>query len=213
LFDLDGTLTDSAPSVLAAIRTTMAELGRPLEKDHDLAWVVGPPLRDIFARLLHPFGDTRVGLAMEYYVAHYDNGGFADADVFPAIPAALAAFRDDGWRLFVATSKSSTVAHRLLGHFGLDRWFATIYGHAEDGSLAHKPELIAHILRREGLDRARTIMIGDRSFDVAGAHANEVRAIGALWGYGGEAELTQAGADALATDPSDLLALAHGLLR
>jgi phosphoglycolate phosphatase len=213
LLDLDGTLIDSGRSVIAAMRRTMAELGHSLPEDEDLSWVIGPPLRDIFTRLLLPFDDPRVEEAMARYIARYDAGGYADAAVFPGIPAALAAFRDDGWRLFVATSKGLSIARRLLAEFDLTGYFGGIYGSSDDDQLAHKPELIAHVMAREGLVAEGSVMIGDRSFDISGAHANALRAIGVLWGYGGEEELIQAGADALASDPSDLLTLARGLLR
>ncbi len=104
------------------------------------------------------------------------------------------------------------MARRLLAHLGLAARFRAIYGAASDGVLAHKPELLAYVLATQGLDPAATVMIGDRSFDISGAHANEVRAIGVLWGYGGREELEQAGADALAEIPADLLGMATGLV-
>jgi phosphoglycolate phosphatase len=110
--------------------------------------------------------------------------------------------------LLVATSKPAAVARRMLTHIGLAQKFRAIYGAAVDGVLSHKPELIAYILATQGLDPATTVMIGDRSFDIFGAHANELRAIGVLWGYGDRAELEQAGADALAEAPEELLGLA-----
>jgi phosphoglycolate phosphatase len=81
-----------------------------------------------------------------------------------------------------------------------------------DGLLSHKPELISYILATQGLDPKHVVMVGDRSFDIFGAHANEVRAIGVLWGYGDRAELEQAGADAIAETADELPALAKGLL-
>ncbi len=124
----------------------------------------------------------------------------------------LDALAADGFTLFVATSKPASVARRILSHLGLAGKFRAIYGAAVDGVLSHKPELIAYVLDTQGLDPARVVMVGDRSFDISGAHANQVRAIGVLWGYGDRAELEQAGADALADAPADVLSLAAGLL-
>ena len=75
------------------------------------------------------------------------------------------------------------------------------------GALDHKPELIADILTREGVAASEAVMVGDRRYDITGAHANGMRAIGVLWGYGSRAELEQAGADALAETPEALLGL------
>jgi phosphoglycolate phosphatase len=213
LLDLDGTLVESGPSIIASIRHAMMVVGHPLDPDQDLSWVVGPPLRDIFSRLLDPSGgDELVEVASEHYRQSYDSVGLFEAKPYPAIPAALAALRAEGFALLVATSKPASVARRILGHVGLAPEFRAIYGAAVDGVLSHKPELIAYILATQGLDPAETVMIGDRSFDISGAHANEVRAIGVLWGYGDRAELEQAGADAIADAPGDLAGLAAGLL-
>lgn len=212
LFDLDGTLVESGPSIIGSVRHAMQTLGHPLAPDADLSWVVGPPLHDIFARLLEPFGDEQVEAAAAMYRERYDGTGLFQTAMYPAIPAMLDAFAAAGFSLFVATSKPAKVARRLLAHLRLAGRFRAIYGAASDGVLAHKPELIAYILATQGLEPADAVMIGDRSFDISGAHANELRAIGVLWGYGGREELEQAGADALAEAPAELPALAAGLL-
>jgi len=213
LLDLDGTLVESGPSIIASIRHAMQVVGHPLDPDADLSWVIGPPLRDIFSRLLDPFGGgEKVETASEFYRRAYDTVGAITATAYPEVPVMLEALAADGFTLFVATSKPASVARRILSHLGLAGKFRAIYGAAVDGVLSHKPELIAYILDTQGLDPARVVMVGDRSFDISGAHANHVRAIGVLWGYGDRAELEQAGADALADAPADVLSLAAGLL-
>ncbi len=212
LFDLDGTLVESAPGIIANVRHAMHAIGRELDESHDLSWVIGPPLRDIFARLLDAFGGVGVEEAFASYRATYDTVGLYESAVYDGVTDALDAFRDDQWRLFVATSKPAGVARKMLTHFGLADRFAGIYGSVQDGALAHKPELLGYILDVHGLDPAHTVMIGDRSFDIAGAHANNLRAVGVAWGYGGLAELEQAGADALADAPAHLLPACTGLL-
>jgi phosphoglycolate phosphatase len=213
LLDLDGTLVESGPSIIASIRHAMAVVGHPLDPAADLSWVVGPPLHDIFTRLLDPFGGgEKIENASDFYRRHYDTAGAITATPYPLVPAMLEALAADDFRLFVATSKPASVARRILTHLGLAGQFRAIYGAAVDGVLSHKPELIAYILETQGADPADVVMVGDRSFDIAGAHANHVRAIGVLWGYGDRAELEQAGADALADSPADILPLAAGLL-
>ena len=213
LFDLDGTLVESGPGIVAAVRRTMQALGHAPDPDADLSWAVGPPLADVFAQLLAPLGATaRVAAAMALYRADYNAGPALTAPLYPTILATLAAFRAAGWTLFVATSKPQTVARRIIAQHRLEAVFRTVYGAIDDATLAHKPDLIAHILRAEALEAHRTVMIGDRSFDIFGAHANGVRAVGALWGYGGATELEQAGADAIAGNPAELLERATDLL-
>lgn len=213
LFDLDGTLVESGPGIAAAVQRAMAALGFPVDANADLGWAVGPPLADVFARLLTPLGEERrVDEAMARYRDEYNRGAAFESPLYRGIIAALAAFRADGWTLFVATSKPQALARRIVAHHRLDPQFRSVYGAIDDITRAHKPELLAYILEEETLDPRRAVMIGDRSFDVAGAHANGVRAIGALWGYGGAAELEQAGADAIAGNPAELLACATALI-
>ena len=212
LFDLDGTLVRSGPGITAAVRRAMAALGQELDPDADLDWVVGPPLADVFARLLVPRGHAaQVDSAMALYRGEYHRAAVHESPLYPGVPEMLADFAAAGWVLFVATSKPQAVAQRILAHHDLAGRFRHIYGAIDDVTLAHKPELIAHIVTRESLDARRAVMIGDRSFDIAGAHANGLRAIGALWGYGGAAELEQAGADAIAGNPGEVLARAEEL--
>ena len=213
LFDLDGTLVESGPGIVAHVRAAMATVGHPLDAAADLSWVVGPPLYDIFSRLLDPFGGGEaVEAAAQAYRESYDSAGYLQTPPYPAIPPVLAAIEAAGFSLFVATSKPASVARKILAHVGLAGKFRAIYGAAADGILAHKPELIAYVLATQGLDTGETLMIGDRSFDISGAHANDLRAIGVLWGYGDRDELEQAGADALAETAEELPGLAAALL-
>ena len=105
-----------------------------------------------------------------------------------------------------ATSKRTVFARRILEHFRLDGYFDGIYGAEPGGAHDHKPELIAHVLMAQSIDPAAAVMVGDRRYDITGAHANRVRAIGVLWGYGSRTELEQAGADLLVASPAELAA-------
>jgi phosphoglycolate phosphatase len=113
-----------------------------------------------------------------------------------------------GARLFVATSKNERDACAILEHFGLAARFESINGARADGSRAGKSDLIADVVGAHGLARGEVAMIGDREFDMAGAKAVGVKAIGALWGYGEREELQAAGADALAATPQQAAELA-----
>ena len=106
--------------------------------------------------------------------------------------------------LLVATSKMAEYAERIVRHFGLSPYFAGVYGAEPGGHFDDKADLLAHLVRRERLTAECTIMIGDRVFDVAAARANGLRAIGALWGYGSERELREAGAAQLCATPEAL---------
>ena len=209
LFDLDGTLTDSRLGILRSARYAFerlsAEQGRAfaLPQDSELGWMIGPPLRDSFAKLV---GRENVELLMRFYLERYSPIGAFENYVYEGIPAALDALRTLGIRLFVATSKNGRDARRILEHFDLAPYFEGIHGARADGGRADKSELIAFVLESHGLDtvRDRIAMIGDRKFDAIGARAVGIAAIGALWGYGGREELEAAGADPIVETPNQI---------
>jgi phosphoglycolate phosphatase len=210
LLDLDGTLIDSRPGIVACMRRAMRELGHTLHADEDLNWMIGPPMEETMGPLLARWGDTRGAEAVTIYRRHYAETGLYDCAVYPGIAAALAEFAGGGWTLFVATAKRTRYARPILEHFGLAGYFHTIYGSEDGPRLDTKPVMLAHILSEQGFSPARAVMIGDRHYDIEGARANAMRAIGAAWGYGGAEELRLA--DAIAESPGDLPGLAGRLL-
>jgi phosphoglycolate phosphatase len=202
LFDLDGTLIDSRPGIVAGLRHAVRRLGHTLPADSPLDWAIGPPLAKVMARLLAPFGDDRVEMASGLYREWYGSVGIFDAHLYPGVPEMLDCLAGSGKALFVATSKRVDFAQTILAHFGLSRRFRTAHGSGLDGRHARKPELIRHLLDAEGLAAAETVMVGDRVQDVAAARANGLCVVGVTWGYGGRGELD--GADLTCDGPDDL---------
>jgi phosphoglycolate phosphatase len=208
LFDLDGTLVDPEPGIVGSVRHALNAMGREIEPDLDLTWVIGPPLRQSFGALLAGQGDPEVALGL--YRERYGTIGLTEAEVYPGIPQALEALGRPPTRLIVCTSKPRVFAVRVLEHFGLARHFSAVYGAELDGRFDDKAELIAHLLEAERLSADRVLMIGDRKYDVVGAARNGVAAIGVLWGHGDEAELRAAGAGRLCRQPEALAAACLG---
>ncbi|MBD9624987.1 HAD hydrolase-like protein [Ensifer sp. ENS06] len=204
LLDLDGTLIDSQPGILASCEAALRSLGHEPIEPLDIGSVIGPPIEDVMRYLLLPYGDTRVTEAVEGYRRDYWERGLKLSELYPAIRAQLSYIRQRGGRLFLATSKRTVFAKQILANHGLSDEFDGIYGSEPDGLIDHKPELIRHLLQHEGLTSDRCVMIGDRRFDIAGAHANNVRAVGVLWGYGSRQELESAGADRIIEQTSEL---------
>ena len=206
LLDLDGTLIDSKPGIVASFNAALEALGHRPDPSFDLTFVIGPVLTDVMGEVLAHYGDARVDEAVAAYRRHYGEVGLFDVAPYDGIAALLASLKAAGLRLFLATSKRTAFAVRILDHLGMSDRFDGIYGSEPDGSRDGKPELIAAILRRETIRADEAIMVGDRRYDIAGAHANDLRAVGVLWGYGARQELEEAGADLLVAAPADLQA-------
>lgn len=210
LVDLDGTIVDSRPGIVASYRHALTQLGIERPAAEDLTWLVGPPARRSLPKLIGPEGDVEE--AVRLYRSHYEANEIFNAEVYPGLREALAEIRTLPARLFVCTAKPVAFARRIIAHFGLGELFHGIYGADFEGRFDDKGLLIGQIIEAEGIDPTRTIMVGDRANDVLAALRNNMPSVGVLWGYGDEAELNGAGATALCTTPGDLPALARRLL-
>ncbi len=202
-FDLDGTLTDPKEGILGCIRYALEKLGHPVPADDDeLTWCIGPPLLGSFEKLTgHKAEAVR---AVAAYRERFGDVGLYENAVYPGIREALEALTQAGRPLYVATSKPTVYAARILEHFELSGYFEHVFGSELDGTRADKTDLLAWVLSEAGLEPSTTVMIGDRRHDITGARNNAMGAIGVLYGYGDEAELTGAGAELLCKAPQDL---------
>ena len=114
-----------------------------------------------------------------------------------------------GKKLALATSKPTVYARQILAHFQIDRYFAEelLIGSYLDGRRTKKAEVIAAALALLPPEKAKTVMVGDRKFDVVGARANGIAAIAVTYGYGERAELEAAGPTHFAHTVPELLAI------
>ncbi|MFC4729417.1 HAD hydrolase-like protein [Coralloluteibacterium thermophilus] len=202
-FDLDGTLIDSEAGILAAARAALAELEVAAPEPGAMRSWIGPPIRDSFAPLLL-HDPARVELAVALYRARYAESGWRMHTVYPGIEAAVRGLHARGHRLAVVTAKLDAHAQRVVGALPFGDRFETVVGASEDGSRVAKADLVAEALRRLSVRGAEACMIGDRRYDMEGARAHGLRAVGVLWGFGDGTELRAAGAHALADAPEAL---------
>lgn len=190
LFDLDGTLTDSGPGIMRAVRYALERLGEPVPER--LEAFVGPPLPQSF-RTLCGLDEARARLAVDAYREYYAERGLFENHVYPGIPELLADLASRPCDLLVATSKPTEFAEPILRHFDLRRFFSNVVGSPFDEPGISKQLIVATAL--EGIPDWRergAVMIGDREHDVAAAAANGIDSIAVGYGYGSEEELRTA---------------------
>lgn len=204
-FDLDGTLIDSAVGITRCVSHALQRLGHPGLPDAALRRWIGPALRVSFGGLFADADD--VERAVVYYRERFESDGWREHLVYPGIGEVVEGLHAAGHRLAVVTAKNEPHARKIIATLPFGHRFEDIVGATEDGRLSHKPELVAEALSRLALRPEDCVMIGDRHMDIEGARHHGLRGIGVLWGFGDEAELRDAGADALARAPMDLPAL------
>lgn len=204
-FDMDGTLIDSEVGITTCIAYALQKMGHPVPPQETLQGWIGPSLRTTFTPL---FGDdVRVEEAVAYYRERFDVEGWREHTLYPDIEATVRALHDRGHRLAVVTAKNEPHARRIVEHLPFGGLFDDVIGSTPDGSRSSKAQLVGEALQRLRLQPAQCWMIGDRRMDIEGARHHGLRNVGVLWGFGGEAELIEAGADHLAREPAQLLAL------
>ena len=190
LFDLDGTLTESAPGIMRSAKIAVDKLGYTGYDPQVFGRFIGPPLHSSFQE---HFGmdDAQAQEAVRLYREYYTVRGLYENAVYTGMPNLLRRLCAGGARLLVATSKPQVFAERILAHFGLLRFFERVVGSSLTDRDAGKEELVRIALPA---DAGRAAMIGDRCFDIAGGQANGIDTIAVGYGYGSREEFVQAGA-------------------
>lgn len=207
LFDLDGTIVDSAPGITATLAYTFQRLGLAVPAPAELLAWVGPPILDSF-RDLAGFDPAQSQRALGIYREKYLTTGAYDAVLYPGISEVLHAIGESELPLSLATSKPETPARAVLEHFEVAGVFDELTGASDDEARSAKRDVVEEALRRlrnGGADLSSPVLIGDRRHDVEGAAHHGVPTIFVTWGYGAPAEA--AGAAAVANTPAELLPL------
>lgn len=214
LFDLDGTIVDSKPGIVAGIRAALAAVDADPGPDHDWDSYIGPALRPMLAER-HDLTGADLDRAIDTYLTSYDTSGKYDLTPYPGVVETLADLASGGRQVALATTKRRWLAVDIVEHVGVAPHLHVVAGAAADGTGGDKATLIRHVLDHLGVDEDGldgVAMVGDRHHDIVGARTIGVTAIGVLWGYGSAAELTDAGAHHLVAD-ADALRSVLGLNR
>ena len=206
LFDLDGTLTDSAEGILNCVAPALEHFGLPVYDRDTMIVFVGPPLYDTFPKFGVPADGVQT--AIDIFRARYCTLGKYENKPFPGIVKMLTTLRAQGHKLYVATSKVEDQAVDILNHFDLAQYFDIIAGATRDGSRSTKEDVIAYLKEQAG-SIGQAIMVGDTIFDINGAVAHNIPGIGVEWGYGKVEDMIAAGASAIATSPEHLIELVN----
>ena len=206
LFDLDGTLTASAPGICGSVQHTMTQMGVAPLHSKELQRFVGPPLHESFQQIAG-LTQEEAEKAVILYREHYAENGLLDAHVFTGIPNLLRRLKEEGVYIAVATAKPKPSAMRVLKHFGLARFFDKIVGAGWERRESSKESLL-----REALPPRyhRAVMVGDRCYDMEAAKKIGIDAMGVAWGYGSQEELENTGADFVAQNVREAMKMLLG---
>lgn len=204
-FDLDGTLTDSAPGILNSCEYALSRLGIGMEREAMYAFI-GPPLLDTFTRVT---GSPELGKrALDLYREYFADRGIFENSVYPGIGELLRDLVAAGCRNVLATAKPEVYARRILEHFGLARYFAYMGGADLNGPVRTKYGVIERDLAITRADPSLVLMVGDRRDDVDAAKRLGIATAAAGWGYAEPGEVDHA--DFVCRTPGEVYATALG---
>lgn len=203
-FDLDGTLADPRDGMTKCLRHALERLGRSVPGPSELLQYIGPSLRWTFPRLLSSDDPELIEAAVCYYRERYSTVGLYEQEVYPGIAALLESLHEDGFTLYVVTSKPQIYAERIIDHFRLAAYFEAVFGPQLNGRFDDKTELVAHVLQACSLTPRRSIMIGDRATDIVAGQANGTRTIAVTYGFGGLDELAPTAPDSICHSPAEI---------
>lgn len=223
LFDLDGTLTDPKEGICKSVQYALHKMGIEEPDIDKLEPFIGPPLPVSFKEF-YGMSEEDCTKAVAFYRERFSAVGLYENEMYEGIDEMLDTLKDLGVKLAVASSKPTVFVTKILEHFKLADYFDVVVGSNLDGTRSEKSEVVKEALlglyfgpEHEGKrledctsQKAETAMIGDRCFDIEGAHAMGIVGIGVEYGYAPKGELKKAGADKLAKNVKVLTEILSG---
>ncbi len=213
LFDLDGTLTDPKEGITKCVQYALKSCGVEVLDLDRLTCFIGPPLQKAFQEF-YGFDEEKSAFAVKKYRERFQTIGLFENALLQGVEPMLKNLKKRDAHLAVATSKPTVFSEKILKHFGMLQYFDFVSGSGMDGSKGEKADVICYALERYGMngeeEKKQVLMIGDRKFDIEGAHQCGIQAVGVRCGYAAAGELEAAGADYIV---QDIAALEELLLR
>lgn len=208
LFDFDGTICDTSEGIFNSMEKVCEYYKLPYGKDV-FKKMIGPSLKESFTTIFH-LPETEVDNAIKIYRDFYSVEGMYQCSPYDGIIQLIKDLRALGKKILVATSKPEVYTKQIIERKGFSELFDFIGGaDITEKKRTEKIQVINYVLEENHLTDKKDscIMIGDRNYDVNGAHTAGLKAIGILWGFGNRKEFEDCKADFICETPADVLKL------
>lgn len=191
LFDLDGTLTDPYSGITNSVKYALGKFNILENDENKLKLFIGPPLDTSFMEY-YSFDKNKSKIAIDYYREYFSKKGIYENKLYDNVENLLKNITIKNKNTILATSKPKKFALEILDYFKIGKYFKEVVGSNLDGTLSEKGEIIKYIIEKNSFNKIETIMIGDRKYDIIGAHMNNIDSIAVMYGYGSKEELEEA---------------------
>ncbi len=198
LFDLDGTITDSAPGITNAVVYGIKKINEVYNLNIDipskdiLKKFIGPPLDVSFRK--YCLDDEKLSIDfIKFYREDYNgNDGLFNCTLYDGIYDLIKTLSENNYKVFLATAKPKESALRIIDHFSMTSFFTNFYAPILGGKIKSKLDVLNDALNKESFDKSKTIMIGDRIDDIDAAKNVGIDSIAVKYGFGNDKEFINA---------------------
>lgn len=205
LFDFDGTIFDTGEGITKSVQYALNKFGIE-ENLEDLFVFCGPPLVAMFKER-YSFDDEKADLAVSYFRERYSPIGWKECKPYFGIYEVIQELKQRGKEIIIATSKPTHYAKQIIESHRMMNLFDNVVGSNINGDRTTKREVIEEAIRMSKYSCSEMIMVGDRKYDVEGAHYFGIPCIGVKYGFSEDNELEDVGCEYIVDRPQDILSI------
>lgn len=196
LFDFDGTVADTGEGVFLCVRYAIDAHGLEQPSDEEIRKFIGPPMIVSYHTLYPHLSDDEVQSLMQSYREKYAEVGLYKYKLYDGITELLKKLNENGIKTAVASSKPQEALQNIIKVSGIDKYFDCIVGADRNYTDSDKATIVEEAIKRTGVtDKSRVLMVGDRKYDIVGAHKAGIACVAVLFGYGSQEEFNEYRAD------------------
>lgn len=204
IFDFDGTIADTRRGVFDSIIYALTSYGYEVPDETVLNSFLGPPLHASFKKTTQCSDEMAETLTAKYRELYTDNAMYR-LHLFEGVEEMLREMKNKGVKMAIASSKPEKFFSKLLEHLGITQYFDVVCGASLGDIHNTKQAIIARAMAELSAPEEKTLMVGDRVFDIEGAKENGIKSAGVVFGYDYTEELKTAGADFIVKTTEELL--------
>ena len=209
LFDFDGTVIDNSEGIFNCISYAADKMGLPRLSPEIMRTFIGPSLFDSFTKHYQK-DEATVKEIIACYRERYNEKGFLETVLYPDIKEVIERLTLDGYTVCIVSSKPLPFVTKIVEFLAIKQYFSALCCPDFSQHTSEKDRLIGEAVKQFGSTKEKTVMVGDRHFDIDAAKAAGVESIGVSYGFAQENELENAGADFVVDTPKELYSLITG---
>ena len=207
ILDFDGTIADTNACIIRTFNQTLQEMGYPTVDEQRISNLIGLPLRQMYADILHTDDTALIDRAFHIYRDLFMGISTTTVTLFPHVAETLHLLHEQGIRMAIATSRGRDSLRALLRTHGIDRYISTDCCEEDVKRKKPEPEMVERLLGETGFKAEETLVVGDTWFDIQMGRSAGCDTCGVTYGNHTRELLAEHGAGAIIDDFAELPAV------